>query len=71
VYFWSVWGGPGWWHPGWWRVRISDHKAEPIAIPKNFAAGDYGWSTVAPDGSLIVARNIGTGDIYALDWELP
>ena len=49
VYFWSVWGGPGWWHPGWWRVRISDHKAEPIAIPKNF----------------------GTGDIYALDWELP
>jgi len=33
--------------------------------------GFFGWTGVTPDGSPLVLRNIGTQEIYALDWEAP
>jgi hypothetical protein len=26
------------------------------------------WSTVAPDGSILLLRDLGGSDIYAIDW---
>jgi hypothetical protein len=31
----------------------------------------YGWFAAAPNNSLITARDAGTEEIYALDWEAP
>jgi serine/threonine protein kinase/Tol biopolymer transport system component len=55
------------------RVRISDHKVEQVADLKGLPiTGYWGFSlSVAPDGSPILLRNIGTQDIYALDFEAP
>jgi Tol biopolymer transport system component len=55
----------------WWRVRIRDRKAEPVGLPKDFTPANWGWFVTGPNGSLITARSVGTGGIYALDWELP
>jgi eukaryotic-like serine/threonine-protein kinase len=55
----------------WWRVRIRDRKAEPLGPPKDFTPANWGWFVAGPNGSLITARSVGTGGIYALDWELP
>jgi hypothetical protein len=55
----------------WWRVRIRDRKAERIGRAANFNPAGWGWFAIAPNDSLVVARSIGTGDIYALAWELP
>jgi hypothetical protein len=79
----SVQGGyPGWSLDGeslfyetkgddasWWRVRLRDRKAERIALLKNMNVA--GWFAPAPNDSLITARNAGTDEIYALDWEAP
>jgi len=36
------------------------------------AEGEFGkWSGVTPDGSPLLLRDIGTQEIYALDWEAP
>ena len=55
------------------KVRLSDHKVEPIADLKNFATtGRYGYSlTVAPDDSPLLLRDAGTYDVYSLDWQEP
>jgi Tol biopolymer transport system component len=55
------------------RIRMSDHKTERVVDLKNFqTVGFYGqWFAVAPDDSPIMLRNIGTQDVYALDWEEP
>jgi serine/threonine protein kinase/Tol biopolymer transport system component len=55
----------------WWRVRIRDRKLELIKSLQNISPAGRGWFVCAPNGTLITARNIGTGDIYALDLELP
>ena len=56
----------------WWRVRIRDRKVEPVGSLKNIELADWGWwFALAPNDSLVVARYVGAGDIYALDWELP
>jgi hypothetical protein len=31
----------------------------------------WGWFAIAPNNSLITARDAGTDEIYALDWEAP
>ena len=31
----------------------------------------WGWFAAAPDNSLITARDAGTDEIFALDWEAP
>ena len=61
-------------NPSIFRVRISDHKVERLINLKDFrlAAGYIGyWFGLAPDDSPLLVRNIGTDEIYALDWDAP
>jgi hypothetical protein len=53
------------------RIRISDHKVEPVLDLKSFATtGRYGGSlALTPDDSLLLLRNTGTQDVYSVDWE--
>jgi Tol biopolymer transport system component len=75
-------GYPGWSQDGeylyyetnlddasWWRVRLRDRKPERIAHMKTMGVSD--WFAQAPNNSLITARQVGTDEIYALDWEAP
>jgi Tol biopolymer transport system component len=52
-----------WW---WWRVRMSDRTVERLVKPNT-----SDWFAVAPNNSLIAQRDVGTDEIYALDWEAP
>jgi eukaryotic-like serine/threonine-protein kinase len=55
------------------RVRISDHKVETVADLKSLPTTGY-WGTslgLAPDDSPVVPRDLGTEDVYALDFETP
>lgn len=55
---------------GLWRVWMRDRKVERVT--KSTIPPDYwGWYAAAPDNSLITAREAGTDEIYALDWEAP
>ena len=56
---------------GWWRVEVPQPKADRIKPPQSFVPAMNGWFTLAADGSLITARDIGFAQIYALDWDLP
>jgi serine/threonine protein kinase/Tol biopolymer transport system component len=47
-----------------YRLSIADRKLEKLASVENVA-----WFTLAPDDSLLVMRNTGFSEIYALDWE--
>jgi Tol biopolymer transport system component len=68
IYFDSFWGE----EPAWSRVRISDHKLEKLVSLQGFRrSGTYYWSGLAPDDSPLVVRDVGTADIYALDWDAP
>jgi hypothetical protein len=56
---------------GIFRVRISDHKLD-LAFPLNDfrqapPAGWGAWKGLTPDDSLLLLRDAGTQDIYALD----
>lgn len=55
------------------RIRISDHKIEPVVDVKNFAStGRYGSSlTLTPDDSPLLLRDTGTQDVYSVDWNEP
>jgi hypothetical protein len=55
------------------RVRIRDRKLERVADLKNFRRTGYwgGWMGLAPDDSPLLLRDIGTQEIYALDWQAP
>ena len=58
--------------PAFFHVRIADHRLERIAslrdIPRLW--GPLGeWTGLGPDDSLLVTRNIGSAEIYALDWQ--
>jgi sugar lactone lactonase YvrE len=58
-----------------YRVRISDHKVEQVANLKalRLANGSEltNWMGLAPDGSPLFVRDVGSQEIYALDWEAP
>jgi Tol biopolymer transport system component len=55
-----------------YRVRISDHKLERLVSLKDLRlTGDFAWTGLAPDDSPLVLRDVGTQEIYALDWEAP
>ena len=62
-------------HPTFRRVKVDQTRSELLADLKdlhrysNPAAG--AWSGVAPDGSALFARDLGTSEIYALDLDLP
>jgi serine/threonine protein kinase/Tol biopolymer transport system component len=58
------------------RVRVADRRLERIASLKDLrrAVGTAGgpWSGLAPDGSpLVLLRNVGTEEVYALNVEFP
>jgi Tol biopolymer transport system component len=53
------------------KIRASTGQAERVADLKSFRpTGEWGWLlALAPDGSLLLLRDAGTQDVYALDWE--
>jgi eukaryotic-like serine/threonine-protein kinase len=55
------------------RVRITDHKVEQVSDLTNLpTTGNIGpWLGLGPDDSLLLLKDTGTQDIYALDWEAP
>jgi Tol biopolymer transport system component len=58
--------------PAFYRVRISDHQLERLASLKDihrYWGPNAEWSGLGPDDSLLVTRNIGSHEIYALDWQ--
>jgi Tol biopolymer transport system component len=57
-----------------YRVRIADHAVERIASFKDVRrviAPFISWSGLTPDGSPLLMRDIGTQEVYALDFEAP
>jgi Tol biopolymer transport system component len=60
--------------PAVYRVRISDHKVERVVKLEEFhPLGVYGgaWFGLAPDDTILVARDLSSMEIHALDWEAP
>ncbi len=55
------------------RVRITDQKVEQVADLANLpTTGNIGpWLGLDPDDSLLLLRDIGTQDIYSVDWKEP
>jgi serine/threonine protein kinase/Tol biopolymer transport system component len=55
------------------RVRVSDREVEQVFDLTNFpTTGNIGpWLGLDPDDSPLLLRDIGTQDVYALDWEEP
>jgi eukaryotic-like serine/threonine-protein kinase len=54
------------------RVRLADRKLEKVASLEYVSGIEHsGWFSLAPDDSPLVLRNMGTQEIYALDWEAP
>ena len=58
------------------RVRISDQKLERVTSLKDFRRAEstgwlWPWMGLAPDDSPLLVRDIGSQEIYALDWEAP
>ena len=58
---------------GIFRVRIKDRSLEQVVDLKDFrhAPGWGNWIGLAPDNSPLLLRDVGTQDIYALDWQTP
>jgi len=72
VYFDTIAGADA----GYFRLRIRDFKVEKIAslskvrkFPSQFGPGT--WTGLGPGQSLLLARDISTWEIYALDLEYP
>lgn len=62
--------------PALYRVRIRDRKLEPLMSLKDVRltgrAFPHGsWSSLAPDDSPLLLRDVGSEELYALDWEVP
>jgi eukaryotic-like serine/threonine-protein kinase len=56
------------------RVAIADHRVEVIVSLKGFrrASSSLGqWFGLGPDDTPLVLRDVGTSEIYALDWDAP
>jgi serine/threonine protein kinase/Tol biopolymer transport system component len=59
------------------RIRLADRKIENIASLKGVrrltepAQGEYSWVGVSQDGSLLLTRDTGTQEIYALNLHQP
>ena len=55
------------------RIHITDRKIEQVADLKNLPTTGY-WGdslSLAQDDSPLLLRDIGTQDIYSLDWQAP
>src|ERR1035438_1860279 len=58
--------------PGSSRIgQFCNRKVERITNLTNIRVAGWGWCAAAPNNSFITARDAGTGEIYALDWEAP
>jgi Tol biopolymer transport system component/DNA-binding winged helix-turn-helix (wHTH) protein len=60
--------------PAFFRVRISDRKLEKLLSLKGVRRflGEFGsWTGLTPDDSPLLARDISSQEIYALDWQAP
>jgi hypothetical protein len=55
----------------WYRFRLSDHKVEPVVSLKKIPVAADTWFAPDPNNGLTTTRDIGTTEIYALDWEAP
>jgi len=55
------------------RIRIRDRRLERVADLRNFRQTGYWsfWLGMAPDDSPLLLRDIGTKEIYALNWQAP
>jgi Tol biopolymer transport system component len=57
------------------RLRLSDHKIEDVAVLSKIGRGTTGtfgqWFGLAPDDSPLLARDISTQEIYALEMDWP
>jgi dipeptidyl aminopeptidase/acylaminoacyl peptidase len=56
------------------RVRISDRRVESVADLKDLRRAIlpfFDWMGLTPDGSPLLMRDIGTQEVYALDFEEP
>jgi eukaryotic-like serine/threonine-protein kinase len=53
------------------RVRIRDRKIERVAELKDFRqTGFWGvWLGITPDDAPLLLRDVGTQEIYALEWQ--
>ena len=60
-------------HPAVLRVRITDGTVEQVLDLTNLpTTGNIGpWLGLDPDDDALVLKDMGTQDIYALDWETP
>jgi WD40 repeat protein len=58
-----------------WRLQFADHKIEMItSLIDPIGMGKMGWVEaidIAPDGSAVFTREIGSQEIYALDVRWP
>jgi eukaryotic-like serine/threonine-protein kinase len=52
------------------RVRIADRKVEQVASLKDIRRTEW-WTGLTPDDSPLILRDLGSVDIYALEWEVP
>jgi hypothetical protein len=52
---------------------MSDHSIERALDLKGVMTTGYegSWFSLTPDSSLILLRDLGTWDVYSLDWEEP
>jgi hypothetical protein len=55
------------------RFRTADRKVERVVDLKDVhTTGFYGLSlSLTPDDQPIITRNIGSQEIFALDWQAP
>jgi len=60
--------------PAIYRFVIADHKVEQVASLKNFRRVVWGglpWLGLTPNGDPLVMRDVGSQEVYALDFEEP
>jgi Tol biopolymer transport system component len=60
--------------PAVFRVRVAERKLERVASLKDFrrvVTPWISWSGITPDGAPLLMRDIGTQEVYALDFEAP
>ena len=57
------------------RMRLNDHQIETVASLKDFRplVGEVNgsWMGVAPDGSILLTRDLGSQEIYSLPVRWP
>ena len=56
------------------RVSLRDRSLVEIASLKDFKRGGTSggfWFGLTPDNSPLLLRDVGTQEIYALDWQAP